>query len=111
MGRRTLKRMVLMLAGGVLVGSAAALNQISARDEPQMAQMACPVISYLPDYRISSLDPSVCSSVTDLIFFSLEPTPAGALDRSHLQPEALARLREWQQRCRFRLLVALGGWG
>ena len=106
-----MKRMIGILAGAAWVAGVAVLYQLAAVEAPRPPAPAVPVIAYLPDYRIASLDPSVCRSLTDLIFFSIEPTSAGALDLSHLKPETLSQLRGWKQRYHFRLLVALGGWG
>src|SRR5437763_682146 len=111
MQRGSMKRMIGILAGTALVVSAAVLHRVTAGDEHRPPASTVPVIAYLPDYRIASLDPSVCSSLTDLIFFSIEPTPTGALDLTHLKSDALTLLRDWKQRYHFRLLVALGGWG
>jgi chitinase len=106
-----MQRMIAMIAGPVLLVSAVALHQIAAQDMSRARAPSIPVIAYLPDYRVASIDPSVCRSLTDLIFFSIEPTSAGALDLSRLKPELLSQLGDWKQRYHFRLLVSLGGWG
>jgi chitinase len=96
----------------VLAGiTLAALPGLTHMRSTPSAIAAVPVIAYLPDYRIATLDPSVCISLTDLIFFSIEPTVTGGLDLSHLRPEQLTALRDWKQRYHLRLLIALGGWG
>ena len=46
------------------------------------------MIAYLPDYRIGTVDPCAYASITDLIFFSIEPTPTGGLDAARLTPGA-----------------------
>ena len=40
------------------------------------------VVGYLPDYRIDNLDSSVGKSVTDLVYFSVEPDMKGGLIES-----------------------------
>ncbi len=71
------------------------------------------VVAYLPDYRVGALDPaaSALDNLTDLIFFSLEPTPAGGLNAARLTPAAAARLQAIKRRRHaLRLWVAVGGW-
>jgi chitinase len=105
-------RFTVPLATAVLAGvTQAALPGLSPMHSAPSAIAAVPVIAYLPGYRIAALDPAVCSSLTDLIFFSIEPTVTGGLDLSHLKPEQLTALRDWKQRYHLRLLIALGGWG
>jgi GH18 family chitinase len=99
-----------VLAGAVLVARPAVVHRPAAESLHQREAPLIPVIAYLPDYRLAAIDPSVCSSLTDLIFFSIEPKPTGALDLAHLRPEAVTQLREWKQRYHLRLLVSLGGW-
>jgi len=69
------------------------------------------VVGYFPDYRIDSVDSSIGSRVTDLIYFSIEPEPTGELDTSRLQPEHLTKLSEIKNAHGTAILVALGGWG
>lgn len=80
-------------------------------DTPPKRPTPFPIVAYVPDYRIDALAPSVGALATDLIFFSIEPTPAGAIDASHLDARALAKLHAIRDRHKTRLLVALGGWG
>lgn len=84
---------------------------------PALAARAAPappfrVAAYLPDYRVPALDPAApaLNDLTDLIFFSLEPTPAGGLDAARLTPAALAKLQAVKRRHALRLWVAVGGW-
>jgi len=67
------------------------------------------IAAYLPEYRVLSLDPAVAANVTDLIFFSIEPTPDGGIDSSRLTPEIEARLMAIKKRYHVRLMVAFGG--
>ena len=70
------------------------------------------VVAYLPDYRVQPLDPAAptLNRLTDLIFFSLEPTPAGGLNAARLTPAIAARLQQTKRRHALRLWVAVGGW-
>lgn len=68
------------------------------------------VAAYLPDYRVGALDPAMLSRVTDLIFFSLEPTPDGGIDSVRLTPEIMAKLLAFRQHPALHLWVAFGGW-
>src|SRR5438309_991602 len=102
--------LAVFLAGVALAATPVVLRRLAAEDARAREASVIPVIAYLPEYRLASIDPSVCASLTDLIYFSIEPTPTGALDLTHRKPESLAQLREIKQRYRLRLLVSLGGW-
>jgi len=68
------------------------------------------IVGYLPEYRVMTVDPVVASTVSDLIFFSLEPTPDGGIDSHRLTPPIEARLRTIQKNNpQLRRLVAFGG--
>jgi len=69
------------------------------------------IIAYVPDYRVATIPLSVGASVTDLIFFSIEPKPTGALNTRRLGARSLRKLHEIRRRYKNRLLVAVGGWG
>lgn len=69
------------------------------------------VVAYLPEYRVATLAPTGLSGVTDLVFFSLEPTPVGGLDSARWTPAIAAKLKEFRrQHSSLRLWAALGGW-
>ena len=70
------------------------------------------VVAYLPDYRVQALDRAApaLNDLTDLLFFSLEPTPEGGLDAARLTPAILAKLQAVKRRHALRLWVAVGGW-
>jgi GH18 family chitinase len=97
---------------GAAVAGAVLAASCSPRAEQAHRQAApvMPVIAYLPDYRLDAVAPAVYGSLTDLIFFSIEPTRAGGLDLGRLPPETLRKLRGIKGRAHIRLLVALGGW-
>ena len=68
------------------------------------------IVGYLPDYRIEAIDISVAEHVTDLIFFSLEPTADGRLDDSRFNDNVLFKLGQIKDAYDIRIHVALGGW-
>lgn len=66
------------------------------------------VIGYFPDYQ--ELNPAWADSLTDIIYFSAEPTAEGGLDTSRFDENTLAELHEMQGRHGVRLLISIGGW-
>ena len=73
------------------------------------------VVGYLPDYRVAALRLASLSAVSDLVFFSLEPTPSGGLDSTRLTTavsKALQALRRAPSRNQpaLRLWATIGGW-
>lgn len=68
------------------------------------------IAGYLPDYRVEALNPAVFIRVTDLIFFSLEPTADGGINAARLTPPLMAKLLAAKQRNPFRLWATFGGW-
>ena len=73
-------------------------------------QKPLPVIAYLPDYRVETFLPATAAYLTDLIYFSIEPTPSGELKTTRLTPEVQKRLVEIKKSQKVRVLVAIGGW-
>lgn len=70
------------------------------------------LVGYLPTYRIAAVRPEVARHLTDVVFFSLEPSPVGEIvGRERITPEALRLLKEMKTRHRVRVLVTVGGWG
>lgn len=68
------------------------------------------VVGYLPDYRVAALDPAALGGLTDLLFFSLEPTPAGGLNAARLTPAIEAKLQQVKRRRALNLWMTVGGW-
>lgn len=68
------------------------------------------VIGYLPDYRVAGYEMDRLAGITDLVYFSIEPTPTGGLDLSRLKPDNLQILKKAKKEKNFRLLLAVGGW-
>jgi GH18 family chitinase len=94
-----------LLALSVLVGMG------SGQPSAEPARSAFRIVAYLPDYRVAEVDEAVGSALTDLIYFSLDPTPSGEVDGRRLPRETLAKLHRVRSRYGTRLLVAVGGWG
>lgn len=68
------------------------------------------VAGYLPDYRVDSITPAAMELLTDLIFFSIEPTDDGELNAAKLSNATLEKLQALKRRGSPRLLIAVGGW-
>lgn len=68
------------------------------------------VIGYLPEYRVAAFDPKTARSVTDIIYFSIQPEPSGDLKLGATVPGDLKKLQEIKKQSGVRLLIALGGW-
>jgi len=70
------------------------------------------VVAYLPDYRMAglTLDEEWLKSVTDLIYFSLQVPPDGAIPLDAINEQHVAKLAEIKEKLGCRLLLCLGGW-
>lgn len=80
------------------------------RATPTVAPTPTPaIVGYLPDYR--PLDPEWGRYLTDVIYFSAEPSPSGELDTGRLSKQTLAALNDMHTTYGTRIWVALGGWG
>lgn len=69
-----------------------------------------PIIGYVPDYRMSTLDPAVGKFVTELVYFSAIPEPSGDIDRKRLNAKHLEALRTIKAAHRVALILCVGGW-
>jgi chitinase len=69
------------------------------------------VVGYIPEYRMSSLDPAVAKEVTDLVYFSAQPVSSGELDTKRLRPEHIQALRKMKDEHGIALFLCVGGWG
>ncbi len=110
-GRRNCRSLSPLLVFALLLGGCGIVFSRSERTlaaEPQAPSF--PVVAYVPEYRVATLDPAVAGLVTDLIFFSIEPKPTGELDTSRFSTRALEKLQSLRASRKIRLLVALGGW-
>jgi chitinase len=76
---------------------------------PAAAKFA--VVGYLPYYQTKTFDPSIGKYLTDLIYFSIEPTEAGDLNHRDISPDLIAQLHKMREQHHTRIEIAVGGWG
>ena len=69
------------------------------------------IVGYLPEYRLSAFDAEQARYVTDLVYFSVEPTAEGDFKRNHVREGALAKLHAIKAKHPLTLLLCVGGWG
>lgn len=68
------------------------------------------VAGYLPDYRVNEVDPAAAESLSDLIYFSIQPSAEGEVQAAKLSAATLEKLQTLKGRGKLRLLIAVGGW-
>lgn len=72
---------------------------------------AKPILAgYLPAWRMEEYELSRLAPLTDVLYFSIQPTPEGTLDLKDIRLEDLPKLRKAQLKHGFRLLISCGGW-
>jgi chitinase len=69
------------------------------------------VVGYLPDYRLAAFSADAAQYVTDLIYFSAEPTLDGEIKSLRLRGEDLKKLQTIKRKHRLSLSLCIGGWG
>jgi GH18 family chitinase len=70
-----------------------------------------PVLAgYLPAWRMDRYDLARLEPLTDVLYFSIQPTEDGRLDLKDIDLNDLPKLRKAQLRYGFRLLICCGGW-
>ncbi len=69
------------------------------------------VVGYLLTYNVKQVDDSIAGKLTDIIYFSVEPSLDGTIDTSRLKQSDIDYLHSLKQKHGFRLLLAIGGWG
>jgi len=67
------------------------------------------IVAYVPQYRVMSLNPDIAANVTDLIFFSVSPTPDGEIDSGFLTPAMETKLAQIKNARHIRLWLSIGG--
>ncbi len=67
------------------------------------------IVGYLPEYRITAIDPTMGARLTDVVFFSIEPQPGKALVHPKWEA-AKPLLMRWKQQHGVRVTITLGGW-
>ncbi|MEE3061013.1 MAG: glycoside hydrolase family 18 protein [Verrucomicrobiota bacterium] len=68
------------------------------------------VVGYLPHYRVDSLNALPYDSLTDVIFFSVEPKVDGSIDSFDAKPAILKKLRALTTPKGVKLHLCVGGW-
>lgn len=107
-----MKILPLLVAAGLLVRGALGVSAEPGAGTGSRADHGrFAVVAHLPDYRLAEIAPAVADSVTDLIYFSIEPRATGELDADRLTPAALDKLRQLKRGRKINLLIAVGGWG
>src|SRR5688572_25739634 len=69
------------------------------------------VVGYLPWYRMEGFTADRVGSVTDLIYFGIEPTDTGGFPDEPIPQQTIAQLRVITERTGCRLLLCVGGGG
>lgn len=69
------------------------------------------VVGYLPEYRLTHVKPKQLNTISDLIYFGIEPTENGSLPEDSIDPSSLEKIRELQKNLECRMLISVGGWG
>ena len=96
-------RITLALLIALVVGQPNRLTDVAgraavARRHAQPRAKEFCVVGYLPYYDAKAFDTAAGKYLTDLIYFSIEPTAAGDVDHGDIDPETLARLRTMRRR-------------
>lgn len=69
------------------------------------------VVGYLPYYEAKGFEPSIGKYLTDLIYFSVEPTADGDLKHGDISRDVIERLHKMREQHHTRIEIAVGGWG
>jgi chitinase len=77
----------------------------------QVAKSPFEVVGYLPDYRINSVKADQLKGLTDLIYFSIEPSADGSLPEEPISKANLEKIVQFQRDLGCRVLISIGGWG
>jgi len=69
------------------------------------------IAGYLPDYRLSMINPQIAKYLSDVIYFSIEPTAEGELELSRIYNNTYYILSQFRAvNSNLRILIAVGGW-
>ena len=69
------------------------------------------VVGYLLTYNANKVNDIMADQLTDIIYFSVEPSANGMVDTSRIVQADLDHLLLLKKKHGFRLLLAVGGWG
>lgn len=100
-GELVIKRVILTPAVGP--------SSTIAHDVKPIDRKAFQVVGYLPEYRVLKAPVSAVDNITQLIFFSIEPTTDGGIDTSRLTPQVLEKLQQIRAHKPLPIMVAFGG--
>lgn len=68
------------------------------------------LVGYLPAWRMKEYELKRLAPLTDVLYFSVQPTHEGWLDLKDIRLKDLAELRKAKLRYGFRLSICCGGW-
>ncbi|MBG29068.1 MAG: hypothetical protein CMI31_03565 [Opitutae bacterium] len=91
-----------------LIWGCAFATNVFATDQ---AEKTFRIAGYLPEYRVDTIGPDQVLGLTDLIVFSVQPTPNGSLANNAWPQKRMAKARELSTKAKVPLLLAVGGWG
>jgi GH18 family chitinase len=89
-------------------GSGSTRSDVSA--DPVPTEDALSVVGYLPDYRVREFEPRRAHGIDQLIYFSIEVEPDGALNTRRLREGALEKIADIQLVTECDALICVGGW-
>ncbi len=69
------------------------------------------VVGYLLTHNTKRVDDTMASRLTDIIYFSVEPTADGGVDQSRIKSSDIEHLQAFKEKHDLRILLAVGGWG
>ncbi|MGV3618756.1 MAG: glycoside hydrolase family 18 protein [Fimbriimonas sp.] len=76
-----------------------------------VAMAPSPVLAgYLPSWKMPEYDLKRLAPMTDVLYFSIQPTAEGQLELKDIRLEEIPELQKAKRRYGFRLLVCCGGW-
>ena len=69
------------------------------------------IVGYLPDYRIESWTAPEKGTLTDVIYFGIEPSEGGVLPEQSVPVAHIEKVEVIKKALDVRLLLCVGGWG
>ncbi len=101
------------LCGWLLTAGCYAEDELLVESETQARKPAPVVVGYLPSHRLERprFDAERLGPVTDLVYFSVEVTQAGAIPLDTVDAESAERFVAPKEAADCRLLLCVGGWG
>lgn len=82
-----------------------------AQAPPVTRDISFRAVGYLPDYRVGAINPAVGRHLTDLVYFSVKPTPTGQFESKTLDDaKTTTLLKRFRDEHGVRIHVCVGGW-